>query len=148
MADKIGKTNTGLSKSSKRRKLIAGVLTDMDAMQFSIGSINKDIPEVNNQLNHANHTNDSLSLVDNVGLLSKKVASQIPPALNIVLDNNNNNINSELNKHDTFTSSDTNNTEFNFDIYNLNSENLSISDSIAKWAVECNIPNTSTTKLL
>jgi hypothetical protein len=103
----------------------------MDAMQFSTASINKDIPKVNNQLNHANHTNDSLSLVDNVGLLSKKVTSQIPPAQNIVLDNNNiNNINSELNKHDTFTSSDTNNIEFNFDIYNLNSENLSISDRI------------------
>lgn len=50
--------------------------------------------------------------MDNFGLLSKKVASQISPAQNIVLDNNNiNNINSKLNKHDTFTSNDTNNTE-------------------------------------
>jgi len=104
MADKIGKTNTGLSKSSKRRKLIAGVLSDMDAMQFSTVSINKDIPKVNNQLYQANHMNASFSLMDNVGLLSKKVASQIPSEQNIVLDSNINNMNPELNKRGTFTS--------------------------------------------
>lgn len=115
----------------------------MDAMQFSTANINKCTPTVNNQPNKVNHMNDSLSLVDNVGLLSKKIASQIPPGQNIVLDINN--TNPESNTYDSFTSSDT---ELNFDIYNLNSENLSLSDLIAKWVVECNIPNTSTTKLL
>lgn len=46
MDDKIDKTNTGLSKSSKRKKLVADVLTDMDAMPFSTVNINKDIRRV------------------------------------------------------------------------------------------------------
>jgi len=49
--------------------------------------------------------NDSFSLVDNVGLLSKKVVSQITPEQNIVLHINNiNNINPESIKHDALTS--------------------------------------------